>query len=414
MQAQRVLNLNPYKPGEQPTDRTYIKLNANENPYPPPPAVVEALVNKLSASPLTLARYPDPDASALRNAIAAFLNETGGVLCRATAACGADSACEADCACELNSARESCSACEADYARAAPCVPSARDAIPFTVTPDMIFTGNGSDEVLSFVFYSFFDSDRPLIQPEHTYSFYPVYAGYYGIPLVKVPLAPDYSLDTDAMLAAAAEHDASLIFANPNAPTGIGMSRDEVRAFLNAAPKDRVHVVDEAYVDFGGESCIPLLAEFGNLVIVRTFSKSLSFAGMRLGYIVANPDLIRIVTRVKDSFNHFPVDTLALTAGIAACASAAYYADCARKIADERDAFASFLRENGWFVLPSQTNFVLARKDSVSGKRAYEQIKRNGILVRRFDTPGVESFLRITIGTPAQMRALRTAIGDLQ
>jgi len=382
MIAQRMKNLHPYVPGEQPKDREYIKLNANENPYPPSPRVADAISSAVKSHPEKLGLYPDPDSSELKAAIAGMLNATGGVLCRAAVNGNSVEPCE-------------------------------KDKIPFTVTPDMIYCGNGSDEVLSFVFYAFFDGDRPLVLPEHTYSFYPVYAGFYQIPLDKISLNSDWSLDTDKMLEHANKTDSSIIFANPNAPTSIGLSRDEIRKIISAAPKDRIFVVDEAYVDFGGESSIPLIAEFDNLVIVRTFSKSLCGAGQRLGYIVAYPELVNYVTTVKNSLNHFPIDFLAQTAGIAACKDAAYYVECAKKVVDERESFICFLRDKGWFVPQSQTNFVFAKKDGVQGEKAYRAIKEQGILVRHFATPGIEQFLRITIGTHEQMVALKKVMESI-
>ncbi len=383
MIANRMKNLHPYIPGEQPKDRDYIKLNANENPYPPSPRVAQAVCDAVKAHPEKLGLYPDPDSNLLKEAIARMINKTGGVLCR------------------TNVSGENAT-------------PSDEDKIPFEVTKDMIYVGNGSDEVLSFVFYAFFDGDRPLVLPEHTYSFYPVYAGFYQIPLDKVPLRNDWSLDTQKMLKDANEMNTSIIFANPNAPTGLALTRDEIRKMILAAPKDRVFVVDEAYVDFGGQSAIPLLSEFKNLVVVRTFSKSLCGAGQRLGYIVASPELVNSVTTVKNSLNHFPVDFLAQTAGIAACDDVPYYAECAKKVASERDDFIKFLREKGWFVIDSCTNFVFVKKEGIPGEETYKAIKKAGILVRHFSTPGIEEFLRITIGTHEQMAALRQVMTDLK
>jgi len=378
--------LHPYIPGEQPKDRVYIKLNANENPYPPSALVSAEIEKLLQQHPEKMALYPDPDAAGLHAAIADMLNATGGVLAR-TVVSGSG--------------------------RNAVCSPSDKDRLPFKVTPDMIYTGNGSDEVLSFVFYAFFDGDRPLVLPQFTYSFYPVYAGFYEIPLDPVPLNKDWTLDTEKMLADAHTYDSAIILANPNAPTGLALSRGQIRAMIQRAPKDRAFVVDEAYVDFGGESCIPLLSEFSNLVIVRTFSKSLCSAGMRLGYIVASPELVQAVTTVKNSLNHFPVDAIAQTAGIAACRDAAYYAGCAKKVAAEREKFTGFLTGHGWYVLPSTTNFIFTKKDGLKGDEAYRAIKSSGILVRHFSTPGIEDFLRITIGTPEQMTALCCAMEKL-
>ena len=383
MISERMKNLHPYVPGEQPKDRVYIKLNANENPYPPAPEVIKATGAFVKKNPMKLALYPDPDSLSLRASIADMLNKTGGVLCRASVS-------------------------------GKKCEPAQEDKIPFEVTPDMIYAGNGSDEVLSFVFYAFFDSANRLVLPEFTYSFYPVYAGFYNIPTDVIPLNADWTLDTAEMLSRAKANGSGIIFANPNAPTGRGLTRDEVRAMIKSADSDKVFVVDEAYCDFGGESCIPLLSEFKNLVIVRTFSKSLCSAGMRLGYIVANPELVNTVTTVKNSLNHFPVDAVAQAAGKAACENPWYYAECARKVACERDDFIRFLSENCWNVIPSQTNFLVAQKPGMSGEEVYQRIKQEGILVRHFSTKGIEDYVRITIGTKKQMNELKRVIGRLQ
>lgn len=344
MFAKRFYDLRPYVPGEQPKDRAYIKLNANENPYPPSPAVQRALSN-FDASLFRL--YPDPDATELRAAIARMVGHG--------------------------------------------------------VTPDMVFVGNGSDEVLSFIFYTFFDTDVPLRFPEHTYSFYPVYAGYYGIPVKKIPLAPDFSVDIDALLDGPST---GLIFPNPNAPTGILLSLEKIRALLDRYPRDRVVVVDEAYIDFGGETAVPLLAEYKNLVIIRTFSKSYCFAGARLGFVIANPDLVKAIFTTKNSFNHFPVDALTQKIGVASCEDRPYYERINAMIVKTRDSFAASLVAAGWDVLPSKANFVFARKTGHTGKDVYEHIKRSGILVRYFDIPGITDFVRISIGTDDDMARL--------
>ena len=379
MISNRMKNLHPYVPGEQPKDRVYIKLNANENPYAPSTKVQDAVVDFVKNNPMKLALYPDPDSLELHAAIAEMLNKTGGVLCNAVVD------------------REDVT-------------PSEKDKIPFTVTPEMVYSGNGSDEVLSFVFYAFFDSGKKLVLPEFTYSFYPVYAGFYNIETDVVPMKKDWSLDTNEMLNRASKNGSGLIFANPNAPSGIGLSRAEIREMLLKADKDEIFVVDEAYCDFGGESCIPLLEEFKNLLIVRTFSKSLCGAGMRLGYIVANPELINYVTTVKNSLNHFPIDAVAQIAGVAACKNPAYYCECAKKVAEERETFQNFLSEKGWEYIPSKTNFVLVRNPKVSGEQVYQKIKKEGILVRHFSTKGIEDYVRITIGTKEQMDALKKAM----
>ena len=376
--SNRMNGLHPYVPGEQPKDRVYIKLNANENPYPPSKEVTKAVVKFVKQHPDKLGLYPDPDSNDLHAAIADMLNKSGGVLCRA----------------QVHGKEVS---------------PAPEDKIPFTVTPDMIYSGNGSDEVLSFVFYAFFDSGRKFVLPEFTYSFYPVYAGFYDIPMDTVPLKDDWSLDTEEMLKRAESNQCGMIFANPNAPTGIGLTRDQVREMLKKARADQIFIVDEAYVDFGGESCIPLLAEFKNLVIVRTFSKSLCGAGQRLGYIVSSPELVNIVTTVKNSVNHFPIDAVAQVSGAAACRDVAYYVGTSKKVAEEREAFYNFLKDKGFYVIKSQTNFLFAKKDGIAGEDLYKGIKAEGLLIRHFKTPGIEDFVRITIGTKEQMAELRKA-----
>ena len=376
--SNRMKGLHPYVPGEQPKDRVYIKLNANENPYAPSPKVNKALIDFVQSHPEKMGLYPDPDSTELHAAIADMLNQCGGVLCRAKV--------------------------DGDKV-----TPSEKDKIPFTVTPDMIYTGNGSDEVLSFVFYAFFDSGKKFVMPEFTYSFYPVYAGFYNIPMDTVPLKEDWSLDVEEMLNRAKSNKGGIIFANPNAPTGLGLTRNQVREMLSKASSDEIFIVDEAYVDFGGESCIPLLKDFKNLVIVRTFSKSLCGAGQRLGYIVADPELVNIVTTVKNSVNHFPIDALSQVSGKAACTNVAYYVETSEKVVEERDKFYDFLNEKGFYVIKSQTNFLFAKHPSISGEELYKMIKNEGLLIRHFATPGIENFVRISIGSKEQMQALKEA-----
>ena len=344
MFAKRFSELNPYVPGEQPRDRVYIKLNANENPYPPSPEVNKVLKE---FDPALLRLYPDPDSNDLRSAIARMLGSG--------------------------------------------------------ITPEMIFAGNGSDEVLSFVFFTFFDDDAPLYFPEHTYSFYPVYADYYGIPFRKIPLEKDFSINTETLLEG---KSSGIIFANPNAPTGIYLPLSDIRIILDNYPPDRVVVVDEAYIDFGGESAISLLGEYKNLVIIRTFSKSFCFAGARLGFMVANPELIDAVFTTKNSFNHFPVDALTQKIGIASCNDWMYYKNINDRIRKTREVFSKGLRDAGWNVLPSLTNFVFVRKEGLDGKKIYNTLKSYGILVRFFNHPGITDFVRISIGAEEDMLKL--------
>ncbi len=380
--SNRIKNLHPYVPGEQPKDRVYIKLNANENPYAPSPKVKEAVLDFVNNHPEKLGLYPDPDSLELHAAIAEMLNKSGGVLCRAKV--------------------------DGDNVQ-----PSEQDKIPFTVTPEMIYTGNGSDEVLSFVFYAFFDSSKKFVMPQFTYSFYPVYAGYYNIPMDQVPLKEDWSLDVDEMLKRAGNNGGGIIFANPNAPTSLGLTREEVRQMIKKASPDEIFIVDEAYVDFGGESCIPLLAEFKNLLIVRTFSKSLCGAGQRLGYIVANPELVNIVTTVKNSVNHFPIDAVAQVSGTAACRDTAYYVETSRKVVEEREKFYNFLKDKGFYVLKSETNFIFAKHPKIAGDELYKRVKEKGYLIRHFNTPGIEEFVRITVGDAVQMEGLKKVFEEI-
>ena len=278
----------------------------------------------------------------------------------------------------------------------------AKAAELFGVEKDEIVFTNGSDEALNFAVMAFCDEKTPAMFPDITYGFYPVICQLNNIPYTELPLNEDLTICQEDYY----KTGKTIFLANPNAPTGIALSLPEIEKIIQENP-DTVVIVDEAYVDFGGESAIPLIKEFDNLVVVRTFSKSLCGAGQRLGYIVSNPKLIECVTTVKNSFNHFPVDFLTQTAGIAACSDVAYYVDCAKKVASVRDDFVSFLRSKSWFVIDSCTNFVFAKKDGVPGEETYRAIKADGILVRHFSTPGIEEFLRITIGTEEQMEALK-------
>ena len=366
MFSTRVNKLNPYVPGEQPKDREYIKLNANENPYPPSPKVISEISNFVDSNGIKLALYPDPDSTELLTEIAEHLNKTGGC---------------------MNNPQK----------------------LKSPITKDMVFCGNGSDEVLSFVFYAFFDK---LIIPEHTYSFYPVYCDFYNINLEKIPLNKDFSINKELMLEKV-KSASGMIFANPNAPTSLSLSNDEIRTMLQNYPKDKVFVVDEAYADFADESVLSLLDEFENLVVVRTFSKSMCSAGMRLGYLVASEKIISVIKTAKNSFNHFPVDAITQKAGIASCKDTEYYVDCTKKVVNVRQDFCNFLHENGWFFYDSKTNFILTKKDGISGKEVYEAIKKQGILVRHFSTKGIEDFVRISVGTKEQMEALKQIMKNL-
>ncbi|MCG8470307.1 MAG: histidinol-phosphate transaminase [Desulfobacterales bacterium] len=336
MFSQRFNQLTPYVPGEQPQDRQYIKLNTNENPYSPAPGVSKVL-KEFDAG--ALRRYPDPNADGLCQAIA----EAHGI------------------------------------------------------QREQVMVGNGSDEVLSFVFFAFFGSEKgPLLFPEHTYSFYPVYCDYYGIDYEKVALSDGYIIDIDGYMGRKA---CGAIIANPNAPTGILLPLSEVEAFLKRWPKDRVLVVDEAYIDFGGESAVTLIGKYSNLLVVRTFSKSLSLAGSRLGWAMGDEKLINALYAVKDSFNSYPVDSITQQIGIAAMKDRDWFDKTRAMVMEERERVGKALSEMGWAVLPSSTNFLFASAPGMDGKMVYEGLKSEGILVRFFNKPGLTPFVRITIGS---------------
>ncbi len=340
----RAARLTPYTPGEQPQDRSYIKLNTNENPYPPAPGV-ERLLRSFNAEELRL--YPDPDSSALREVIA---EEYG-------------------------------------------------------LSPEEVFVGNGSDEVLSLLFFAFFDGERgPLLFPEYTYSFYHVYCTYFDIPAQPVAMASNFSVDPSGFTAR--EKYCGAIFPNPNAPTGIALRREQITALLSSFDSRRLLAVDEAYADFGAESCVPLLREHPNLLTVHTMSKGRSLAGLRVGFALGNRKLIEMLQRVKDSFNPYPLDRLSQAAAIEALRDRKYYRDTARRVMKTRETTAAQLRENGWEVLPSQANFLFVRAPSFSGREIYSRLKEEGILVRHFSTPGINEYVRITVGTEEEMEQL--------
>ncbi|PMR77238.1 histidinol-phosphate transaminase [Billgrantia endophytica] len=341
-----VRELTPYVPGEQPRERL-IKLNTNENPYPPAPGV-ETVLREFPADHLRL--YPDPESNALRQALA----------------------------------RE------------------------YGVEASQVFVGNGSDEVLALAFQAFFCHDRPLEMPAITYSFYPVYCRLYGIERRALPLDDQWRVDLDAFTG----NSAGAIFANPNAPTAHGHSRDAISALLERIT-DHVVLIDEAYVDFGGESAVPLVAHHPNLLVTGTFSKSRSLAGLRLGYAIGSRELIEGLERVKDSFNSYPVDSLASAIGIAALEDREHFDACRGKVITTRERTAKRLKELGFEVLPSQANFVLVQHPGFDIAQLFVGLRERGILVRHFNTEALRDFLRISIGTDDEMDSLIEALEGL-
>ncbi len=330
-----VHDLSPYVPGEQPKRDDLVKLNTNENPYPPSPRVVTAI----AAAADRLRLYPDPRASDLREAIASR----------------------------------------------------------FRVAPEEVFVGNGSDEVLAHTFQALLKHDAPLLFPDITYSFFPVYCRLYGIRYEQVPLDA-------AMRIAIADYRrrcGAIILPNPNAPTGVGLPRDAIEALVAEHP-DQVVVIDEAYVDFGAESAVPLVARHDNLLVVQTFSKSRALAGLRVGFAIGQRHLIEALERVKDSFNSYPLDRLAISGAVAAIEDDAWFQQTRQRIIASRERLAHALSELGFEVLPSQANFVFARHPGRSGADLAAQFRKHGVLVRHFQKPRIEDYLRITIGTDEQ------------
>jgi histidinol-phosphate aminotransferase len=349
--SQRILNLRPYVPGEQPQDKKYLKLNTNENPYPPSPKVREFL-RTFDFKKLRL--YPDPLCTKIRQRIAE----------------------------------------------------------KYGLAPEQVFVSNGSDEVLSFCFYAFFDSAQGrLLFPEVTYSFYPVYCDYYGIAYEKLPLDGSFAVDLRGFMRR--RDSCGIIFANPNAPTGTCLNLDDITLLLENYPRANVVVIDEAYIDFGGESALTLLRDFSNLLIVRTFSKSLSLAGLRLGFAMGRKDLIQALFATKDAFNSYPVNTLTQLIGEIALSDEDYYSSVTKRIIATRDQFLKELLDLGWNVLPSKANFVFASKKGVPGKEVYFRLKELGILVRHFDGELTRDFVRVTIGKNEHMDSLITALRRL-
>ncbi len=342
-----VQGLTPYVPGEQPKLSNLIKLNTNENPYGPSPAVLQALQAAVGDA---LRLYPDPNASALKVELAEY----------------------------------------------------------HQLTPNQIFVGNGSDEVLAFVFQALLQHEAPLLFPDITYSFYPVYCKLYGIDYVTVPL-------TDAMAIRTADYHqpcGGIIFPNPNAPTGIGLPAAGIEALLVEHP-DTVVVVDEAYIDFGGESVIPLVRRFPNLVVVQTLSKSRSLAGLRVGFAVAHPDLIEALERVKNSFNSYPLDRLAIAGAVAAFQDEAYFQKTRAAVIASRDMLTRQLTQLGFQVLPSQANFIFARHPRHDAADLAKRLRERSIIVRHFRQPRIDQYLRISVGHEQDCHALIRALQDI-
>ena len=343
--------LTPYVPGEQPKLVNLIKLNTNENPYPPSPRVLAAIQAELGADAARLRLYPDPNADLLKAAIA----RTHGITAR------------------------------------------------------QVFVGNGSDEVLAHVFMALLKHERPILFPDITYSFYPVYCGLYGIDYATVPLAKDFSIDPADYCG---RPNGGIIFPNPNAPTGRLLALDAIERILKANP-DSLVVVDEAYVDFGGISAISLVDRNDNLLVVHTLSKSRSLAGLRVGFAVGNPALIEGLERVKNSFNSYPLDRLAIVGAVAALEDTAHFEHTRQAVIASREKLTGELQTLGFEVLPSAANFIFARHPQRDAAQLGQALREQSIIVRHFKLPRIAQFLRITDGTVVECKALTEALRDI-
>lgn len=330
----RLSQIAPYVAGEQPKDKRYVKLNTNENPYPPSPEAVKALREYDAAG---LNRYPRPSSDLLRQAVA-----------RAEG-----------------------------------------------VSPENVFCSNGSDEALFLCFAAFFDETAPACFADVTYSFYAVFASFFGVENVSVPLDREYKIDLAAMEKTPCK---GYFIANPNAPTGVGIERAEMERFLRAVPEKLV-IVDEAYMDFYGESLAGAVNEFSNLLVVKTFSKSYSLAGIRCGYALGNRALIEGLQRVKDCMNSYPVDGVCEAVCAAAITDRAYREKTTKLVVEERERLRAELLSLGFTVPRSSANFLFAANARVSGATLYERLKKQGVLVRHWNDEKISAFCRITVGT---------------
>ncbi|MDO7445119.1 histidinol-phosphate transaminase [Acinetobacter baumannii] len=346
-----VRELEPYVPGEQPKIQNLLKLNTNENPYPPSPKVVEAVQAVLHEQADVLRLYPDPDATALKQAIAKQQN----------------------------------------------------------IDVSQVFVGNGSDEVLAHIFKAFFLQDEPILYPDITYSFYPVYSQFFGTKTKEIPLNENFEIDVRDYT----QPNGGVIITNPNAPTSIALSLAEIEQVLQANP-DRVVVIDEAYVDFGAESAVSLINRYENLVVCQTTSKSRSLAGLRVGFAIAQSHLIAALEAVKNSFNSYPIDRFAIVAAVASFEDQAYFEEQCQKVISSREKLVRDLIELGFNVLPSKANFIFATHSQHDAGQLAQKLREQGIIVRYFNKPRINQFLRITVGTDEQnARLVQTLKQDI-
>jgi len=338
-------NIEPYVPGEQPKERKYIKLNTNENPYPPSPKVIEAI--KL-ASEENLQLYPDNNCTDLRKTVA-------------------------------------------DY---------------YKLEMEQVFVGNGSDEILAFSFMAFFNPDRTILFPDITYSFYIVYAGLFNLNYKLIPLDNELNIDIDAFCT----ENGGVIISNPNAPTSKYTSIDALRKIVEYN-KESVVIIDEAYIDFGGESVINFVNEYPNLLVVQTLSKSRSLAGLRVGFAFGHKNLIEGLNRIKNSINSYTLDRLALSGAKAAYEDDAYFQNLCLKVMNTRERIIPYFKELEFSVIESKANFLFVSHPKIPAKVLFEELRNKGILVRYFNKPRIDNYLRISIGTDKEMDVLIDTLG---
>ena len=334
--SEKYKDLEPYTPGEQPQDMQYVKLNTNESPFPPCPAVIEAAASAAE----TLRLYPDPDSRLLVKKLAEV----------------------------------------------------------YGVTPEMVTVNNGSDETLNFAFMAYCDSTHPAVFPDITYGFYPVFCQINGIPYTEIPLEPDFTVDIEKYKGV----NKTVFLANPNAPTGIALTRAQIEELLIANP-DNVVVIDEAYVDFGAESAVPLTLKYENLLVVQTYSKSRSLAGGRLGYGIGSPALIADLNAIKYSTNPYNINRVTAAAGLASLQNDEYSRRNCNIIAENRAYTVCELKKLGFVCTDSKANFIFAKSERIDGRTLYLELKKRGVLIRHFEKARISDYNRITVGSREQM-----------
>lgn len=337
----------PYIPGEQPKDNNYIKLNTNENPYPPSPKALEAMKKAVGE---TLRLYPDPNGDIFRAALGEY----------------------------------------------------------YGFKKEQIFIGNGSDEVLGFSFLAFFDPGKKILYPDITYSFYDVYSDLFNLDYEHILLDQDFSIPVEAFF----KENGGVIFPNPNAPTGKLMPLKDVQRIVEHNI-DKVVIVDEAYIDFGGESVLKYVKDYPNLLVIQTFSKSRSLAGLRVGFAIGQEPLIEGLNRVKNSFNSYTLDRIALAGAAESVRDSQYFAENNHKIIATREKVTKALRDLKFTVLDSKANFVFIAHDTLKAEDIFNQLKKKGILVRHFSKKRIDNYLRVSIGSEEEMEIFLRKIAEI-